>query len=95
MNSNVFAIAWDMGEYILNYIFDLRLFDVPIALAFLGIIILFANIVTRIVIGILFTIWKEITKKEIECELEEKIFFRSALVLTLVAVLAIVYSQVK
>lgn len=95
MSRNALDIVLDMAEYLLNYLFDMRLIEAPRNIFYLGITIFLGQIASRTIIGFPMVIWEEITKKKVPFDLGEKIMNRGAVVMTIVIILIIVYSEIK
>lgn len=75
----------------LYYILDIRLFDVPRCIAYLGICFLIAYIAESIIFGIPIAIWEAVTKKKLSFDKKEKFDFRITIIFGIALILQMLY----
>lgn len=76
----------------LDYILDIRLFDVPRIIAYVGVCFLVAYIAESILFGIPIAIWEAVTKKKLSFDKKEKFSFGMTIVFGLVLTLQMLYT---
>lgn len=86
----MFDVAIDM----LFYIFNIRIADIPLHIAYLGMIVCLGYCGALILIGLPCSIWEEITHKKVDHEKEKKIIFRVAICLDVILLLCFLYGAV-
>lgn len=69
MEKNFFSMISD----IVYYIFNIKLIDLPLLIAYFGISVLVGYCASMILIGFPCSIYKSITKKEVNEEIENKV----------------------
>lgn len=80
MEKNFFGIIRD----IVDYIFNIKVFDLPLLIAYLGVSAIVGYCASLILIGFPCSIYKSITKKEINDEIENKVIRIVAICLVIV-----------
>ena len=80
---------------ILEYLFNLKIVDIPRILAYTGILACGSYMAALIIIGFPCSIYKDLTKKEINDEKEEKVTKYVAVCLFVVFSLGLLYEEVS
>lgn len=86
MNNFIYIIS-----DILEYIFQIRIADIPLHLAYLGINIFVSYCIAMIIVGIPVSIYESITKKEIPHKHQEKIVKITSVCLIVIIGLRLLY----
>ncbi len=86
---NVFNVVSNM----LSFIFDIRLFDVPLYLFYIGISCMIGYCISMFLIGFPCSIWEAITKKKVNEEGREKIVFILTVCLSIAFILRVLYEK--
>ena len=87
MVSDLFKICSD----ILNFIFDLRLVDVPLLIFYVGLCGMFGYCVSMIIIGFPCSVWEAVTKKKIPDEKQDKVIKILSICLFVIFLLGLLY----
>ena len=79
----------------IDYILDIRVFDLPYHIAMVGVSVMVGYISALILIGFPVSVWEYLTKKKVPDEMERKITSIFALCLSITMLLCILYEKVK
>lgn len=76
----------------LYYIVDIRLFDVPRIIAYVGVCFLVAYIAESIIFGIPIVIWEAVTKKKLSFDKKSRFDFRMTMIFGIALTLQLLYT---
>lgn len=86
----------DLLEFVfkaLGNVFTIRLIDVPILIAYIGVIGGISYCAAMILIGLPVALWEHFTKKKVNSDIEDKVIKTVAIILAIVCILVVLYQK--
>ena len=87
MEKSIFEIISDM----VFYIFDIKISEIPLHIAYVGVIALCSYCASSFLIGFSCSVWETITKKKVNEEIQSKIIHILAMCLSIMFSLRLLY----